>query len=431
MIVRTRHGQVEIESRMAAFGTAPIPGPWSGMASSSGVIVTTETAVGLPAVGRAIRLIGGMIGAATICVFEGDRGDKREVSNSSQYALLQNPYPGHPAFDWRYDIAVSLEATENAFVRKIKSNRGQVVAMQVIPPALVNAMIGSDGEKYYRISTAQGWKELPASEILHIRGQTVEGGPFGVSRILQHRNPLGAMLAAQRFEGAFYRNNARPDFVMEFPAGVSAEQGREWKAVWDSQHAGVDEAGQSRAIGGGAKITPIPVSMNDAQFIQGKEMGVSDIARIMDVEEVLLGSTMETQDDQAMDRFLAFQLPPRLARIVSALKADTDIFPVGSPLYPEFVSNPLMFASPITRANVQHQEIQAGTLLPDEARAENGRPPLPDGVGMIPQVTPVGGAPNPVAPPAARASDLEVANDLRREIIVERRRLKMVGAKNV
>jgi hypothetical protein len=159
-------------------------------------------------------------------------------------------------------------------------------------------------------------------------------------------------------------------------------------------------------------------------------MGVSDIARIMDVEEVLLGSTQETQDDQAMDRFLAFQLPPRLARIVSALKADTDIFPVGSPLYPEFVSNPLMFASPITRANVQHQEIQAGTLLPDEARAENGRPPLPDGVGMIPQVTPVGGAPNPVAPPAAR-SDLEVANDLRREIIVERRRLKMVGAKNV
>jgi hypothetical protein len=66
-----------------------------------------------------------------------------------------------------------------------------------------------------------------------------------------------------------------------------------------------------------------------------------------------------------------------------------------------------MFASPNERATVQHSQIQAGTLLPDEARADNGRPPLPDGLGQIPQVTPVGGAPNPAPLPTAEPAPEE------------------------
>lgn len=396
--VRTRNGQLEVRSE---FGNQHlIPSPGRGSWTSAGVAVTQETAVGLPAVGRALRLVGGLIGSSRISVFSGKRGDKREQESSPQALLLENPWPEMSAFDWRYDIAVSLEATENAFVRKVKTGRGKLVALHPIPPSLVNGYVDSNGEKVFEISTRNGWKRVPAGEILHIRGQTVEGGPFGVSRITQHRDPLGAMLAAQRFQGAFFRNSARPDFVMEFPQGVSVEQGRAWKTEWDSVHQGADNAGQSRAIGGGAVVKPVPVSMQDAQFIESRQLAVSDIARIMDVEEVLLGAQGETQDDQAMDRFLAFQLPPRLSRIVCALKADPDLFPV-SDLYPEFVANPLMFASPTTRASVQHKEIQAGTLLPDEARADNGRPPLPDGLGQIPQVTPVGGAPNPALPAAA------------------------------
>lgn len=407
-VVRTRHGQVEVR---AAFGTegAYVPAYGSQWGTASGVAVTTGTATGLPALGRAIRLVGGLIGAAAIGIYEGRRGDKRETPGAPQALLLDDPYPGMSVFDWRYDIAVSLEACENAFLRKIKTGRGKLVALEPIPHRLVNASVGRNGEKVFEISTAAGWKKAAAGEILHIRGQTVEGGPFGVSRITQHRDPLGSILAAQRFEGAFFKNYARPDMVMEFPQGVTIEQGRQWKTVWDSDHAGPDNAGKARAVGGGAQIKPIPVSMRDAQFIESKGLSVSEIAQIMDVEELLIGGGQSEQnDDQAMDRFLAFQLPPRLARIVAALKADPDLFPNGDPGYPEFVSNPLMFASPKTRADVQHKEIQAGTLLPDEARADNGRPPLPDGLGQIPQVTPVGGAPNPEPMPSQEPASREL-----------------------
>lgn len=408
MILKTRH-LGDVESR-ASFGTADlIPPSWIGYGSVSGEYVTTATAAGLPAVGRAIRLVGGLIGTSILSVFEGRKGDKQERPESTQARLFRQPYPGMADFDWRFDIAVALETTENAFLRKIKTNRGRLVALDPIPPRYVNAYLDAQGEKVFEISTSNGWRRAQPGEILHIRGQTVEGGPFGVSRLQQHRDPLGSMLAAQRFEGSYFKNDGRPGLVVETGAGtVTVEQANEWEDNYVARHSGPANAGRPTILGGGWKATTVPISLRDAQFVESRNLSVDDIGRIMDIESALLGATqMEQQDVNAVDRFLAFQVPPRLARIASALKADPDVFEQTSELYPEFTANPLMFASPLTRAEVQHKEIQAGTLLPDEARADNGRPPYPDGVGQIPQVTPVGGAPNPNPMPGASPGPTE------------------------
>jgi HK97 family phage portal protein len=407
-VVRTRQG-IQVETRAAQLNWGQlVPTPWSGGGSSAGVPVTNTNAAGLPAVGRALRLIGGLVGTAMIGVYEGRGGDKRERPDSPQALLLDDPMVGMSAEQWRYDIAVSLEVTENAYLRKIKTVRGKVVAIQVLQPQYVNASIDQNGDKQFEVSTSKGWKRVDAADIIHIRGHTIDGGPFGVSRIMQHRDPLGAQLAAQRFEGAYFRNSARPDVAVMFPQGITQEQGNLWTDNWNSKFAGPDNAGKAVPMGGGATIQPIEVNMRDAQFIESRQLGIGDVARMMDVEEVLLGSSASEQnDDQAMDRFLAFQLPPRLSRISSAFKADADLFSAGSALYPEFKHvDPMVFASPTTRAEVQHKQIQSGTLLPDEARADNGRPPLPDGVGQIPQVTPVGGAPNPDLMPHQPAEDM-------------------------
>jgi hypothetical protein len=71
-------------------------------------------------------------------------------------------------------------------------------------------------------------------------------------------------------------------------------------------------------------------------------------------------------------------------------------------LYPEFFADEFIRVDAATKAQVRHWDVQSGVLLPDEARADVGReplPPLPDDPakepGKVPQVTPVGGAPNP------------------------------------
>jgi HK97 family phage portal protein len=213
------------------------------------------------------------------------------------------------------------------------------------------------------------------------------------------------MLAAQRFEGRFFQNDARPGVAFIFPEGVRREQARDWKTEIELEYGGVDNSWKPFVAGGGVQITPIPISLQDAQFVEGRRLSIEECGRIMDVSALLLGAHGNRTADfqQAVDHFLSMQLTPRLRRIERALKADTDLFG-GSDLYPAFEVNDLSFLNPLTRAQVVHEKIQDGTLLPDEARAAEGMPPLPplpddwtQAPGMTPQITPVGGAPNPLA----------------------------------
>ncbi len=94
--------------------------------------------------------------------------------------------------------------------------------------------------------------------------------------------------------------------------------------------------------------------------------------------------------------WLRFGLGPELERIESTLAADDDLFPSqGRSIYPQFDTEGFVRGDIGTEATVMQGFVQAGILTPDEARALKGYPPHPKGVGAIPQITPVGGAPNP------------------------------------
>jgi hypothetical protein len=113
----------------------------------------------------------------------------------------------------------------------------------------------------------------------------------------------------------------------------------------------------------------------------------------------MLGAGDQLNVEQDTKRFLSFGLQSRLGRIQAAVRRDRDLFPAGTGLYPEHYTRNFIRLDAATEAEVRHKDVQSGVLLPDEARAELGLPPLPDGAGAIPQLTPVGGAPNPLTQP--------------------------------
>lgn len=398
MILATRSGNREVRT----FGpnTAVAPGPWYGSRAWSGEYVSQGKALGLAAFGRAHRLVCGVVASLPIFVWEGQGGDKQRRDESPQGRLLANPVAGMSLFDWKWDVASSLETDENAFLLKVRGG-GSVLELVPIPNDFVAGKINRDGSKVFEVWTATGRLQLTAIDVLHIRGQTVNGGPFGVSRIRQHMDPIGSIVAAQRFEGSYFRNDARPGLIVETGSErVTIDQANEWVDNWTARHQGPANAGKPTLLGGGWKATVAPVSLRDAQFIEGRQFSVEETGRIMDVDPALLGAPEDGDVRKtALEMFLKLQLPPRLRRIEAALRADLDLFRIDDPLYPEFRVDDLMFADPLTRAQVQHYRVQDGTELVDEARADNGRPPLPDGAGQVPQLTPVGGAPNPSLTP--------------------------------
>jgi hypothetical protein len=145
-----------------------------------------------------------------------------------------------------------------------------------------------------------------------------------------------------------------------------------------------------------------------------EHLNVEDAARIMAVPANLLGAQIaRTRPDLEQDlmTWLRFGLGPELQRIEDALYADPDLFG-GSQTYPAFDTEGFVRGDILTEQTVLQSRVQSGILTPDEARAILGYDALPDGVGAIPQITPVGGAPNALPMPLPKKpQDAETSPD--------------------
>lgn len=371
--------------------------------------VTATTAASIPAVTSAVRLIAETVATLPLYVYRGEMADKRRADSSQQQQLLDAPNPESNRYTFFCDVAACIEWTGNCLIQKVRLN-GRVVEMYVLDPNYVQIFRDPQtGEKVYQASDGATIRRLDPNDVIHIRGFSHVGGIVGVSPIAMFRDPLGAELAASRFAGRFFANDARPGVVLSYPATVGREQAREWTQEWNANHAGVENAHKTATLGGGAEVKTIPISMDDAQFVAQREFNSKQIARMFRVPAALLDIDMATArqtNEQISLNFLNYSLLPRLTSISSAFRADLDLFG-GTDMYPEFFLDEFLRADANTRASVLHNLVQSGILLVDEARAQLGLPPLPDGAGQVPQLTPVGGAPNPAPDPAPMpASDM-------------------------
>lgn len=402
MILTSRGRDREV--RFAAFDSSRIPSPGSLTGTSTaGVAVNANTAYGLPAAMQAIRQPSVLIASLELAVFIGRDADKRRVDESWQAALLAKPdggTDGLSAFDWMSDIASAVDGFGNGFARKIHGVgrlKGQILALDPIHPDNVWVK-RKDGVKKFKVRVDNRTVEgLTSHDILHIRDFVPGGWVAAASPVAMHRNPLGIALGLEEFQGRYFANDARPPAYFTFPEGITEDQAKRWIAIWNEQHKGLRNRGKIGVMGGGATLTPLPLSLEDAQFIESQQFSIEQIARIFNWPAWALDHNEAKETESAESRarnLLTFYLRPRLERIQASFRADPDLFG-GSNLYPEFLAHKLISIDAKTQAEVDHFRVQDGTWLRDEIRAEYGKPPLPDGVGQIPLVTPVGAGANP------------------------------------
>lgn len=369
----------------------------------SPVQVTRESAIGLPAVGRAITLVSETIANLPLLVYQGKQENKRLRDDTWQFRLL-NELPGlgdFTPFDLLSDIAACLEASGNAFLQKVKAGN-EVVALIVIDPQRVEVE-RSEGEKRYLIHKDDGTRDtLTSSTVLHIRGFTVNGSDVGLSPIAMHRQRIGSVSAQEQYVARFYGQGVGKRIAIQMPGPANEAQTKLMMDRWQSNHTGMANAHLPALLTNGATVADIGMSLEDAQFAESQKLDLVQVAHIFRIPPKFLTG----QGDLNEWDFIALHqvgVAPRLRRIVAALHTDPDLFPDRA-LYPEFDVRELVRTDAKTKAEVEHMKIQDGSLLPDEVRAEDGRKPLPSipadpaaEPGMVPQLTPVGGAPNPDA----------------------------------
>ena len=393
MIIRTRSGNVELRSEFG--NSSDLRPPWSGWQSSSGLVVSSEQAFGLPAVSNVIRSAAEVVASLPFMVYR-EGPVKERAPEAWQYGLLHDrPSEQCDSFEFFYDLALSLEATQNAFLQKAKFN-GRVFELYVLDPQRVTVRRDREtGRKLFDVYLGPEGvrRDLTSSEILHIRGFSPRpGGLAGVSLLQIHRDPIGAALAMQGFEGDYFRNGAVPPFW--FTGARSREHAKEMVDAHNAQHQGIGRQWRAGGLWGEIDVKSLPISMEDMLFVDAKKLAIEDVCRIWRWPR----SFAELRDEQQItDRnarmadFLKIHLLPRLRRIERAFAADEDLF-WDSGLFGEFLTHALERADFVTRVRGYKDARQGGWITGNEVRELENYPPLEGGDELL--QTPTGSAPN-------------------------------------
>ena len=360
---------------------------------------------GIPAISRAAQLRAQAIANLRLYCWSGDRDMPTRRDNVPQARLFAkaqyNEYQTRFSF-WE-TVGESLAYRNFAAIWKnVDPLSGQVLEVMALHP---DQVVCKDDR--YVVTVQSGYVdptgrgparyEVDDSTLLWIRGYG-NGGTISPSPILDtYRTALAGPVGRQRHEARMWRRGTALQVGVEFPAGVTPDQANEWRESWRSSYEGTD--GETTAvIGGGATIKPIGMTAADAQFVDMAKLTVEDASRIMGVPANLLGSQLERAVpnlEQDLQLWLRTGLSPELARIEAALEGDFELFG-NAQTYPMFNTEGFVRGDLMSEATILQGEVQAGILTPNEARAKMGMEPLPGSVGNIPQITPVGGAPNKV-----------------------------------
>lgn len=390
--------------------------------STAGQAVSASTVATIPAIHRAWDFAASAVANLTMAVWRQDGPFPRQVTTTNQARLLAGVPNPSQSWWWLWYIAeMSLEARNSAYLWKTITDTGVCTAMTALHPDQVHATPDTEnGGLRYQVLFQPGLPRPPEvkgtgvltvgpERMLHIRGAGNMGELVPETPVQRFRTALGVALAKQDYEANLYANGVMGGLAVSFPQTVTQPQAKQWREVFDGEHAGSFNAGRTKVIGGGATFAQIGMTQKDAQFVEAGAMTLRDVWHMTGVPDWVLGiegkgeTTAGSKPEYDDMRWVHYGLESRLKRIEGALYADPGLFTPGSRDYPAFDTAEVIHPDSETADKIAHSQLQDGRLLADEWREPRGLPPLPNGAGKIPQITPVGGAPNPAATPAPNA----------------------------
>lgn len=347
-----------------------------GEATKSGISVNTSTAPGkYIALYRAITLIAGAIAGLA---FEAHRiGPARERFRS---VLLERPHPEMTRMEvWEW-LLCSLLSAGHAFAFKEYDANDRVVVLDPIAPARVKLRkvertIDNPAGREFDILREDGQrKTFTRRQILHIPG------PMGLSPIGVAAQSIGSSLAAEEYTGRLWGSGSLMSGVLQTEQRLDEQQALALKQRWQAKIAGLAHAHEVAVLDSGAKYQPISFSPADAQLIESKKFGVTEIARLYGIPPHMLAeqeksTSWGTGIEQQAIGFVVFTLRPWLIRVEQRIS--DECLPRGVEAH--FHTDALTLGDAKTRAEADQIDLANGVKSFNEVRIDRGLPPRDGG----------------------------------------------------
>lgn len=271
-----------------------------GRETIAGAHITPHNALRISGWYSCVRIISESVAMTPLLVYQKSDGATAEDHERAQkhplYRVLhRQPNPWMTPMDYFSCSQAHLLNWGNAFSLIERNGAGQIVALWPLYPAKVRLQLVPEQGRiwYYYYAPGGGEYQVRMEDMLHVRGMSSDG-ILGYSPVDLQREALGLAKIEEEYRARFFRNDARPGGIIEYMGAMNDEVYKRFKRDWNQAYQGAGNSHRVAFLENGFKWHDVGVPPEVAQFIQGRQFQLEEIARILGVPLVLLQSTEKT-----------------------------------------------------------------------------------------------------------------------------------------
>lgn len=245
-----------------------------------GGTVTQLSALGVSAVWACVTVIQNNLAILPVeAKLRGPKGSVRDAVNhplAKMFATDPNAYQSWSVFIKQMVAHVLLWGNAYAEVQR-DSRTGEALGLYPLHPSEVSVFL-ENGIKTYRVRD----QIFADHEIFHLMGHSFDG-LRGLPPLFLHRSSISTSINQNAFGEKFWQNGARPAGALIHPGTLTDQARAALRSEWRDKYGGSDNAGNVLVLTEGMKFDPLTMPMEDAQFVETKQLQVAEAARIFGV----------------------------------------------------------------------------------------------------------------------------------------------------
>ena len=367
-----------------------------GQNTASGIAVTVDSALSVPAIFAAVNFISGTFAGLPLNLFQRD-GDKRQRVSGTPLAVLLHDAVNDElsSFEWRKCLMgeVLTGGRSCSFIER--NAAGMITNLWPLDPTKVTVKRSAEGRKTYEYrSGGGGLLTYNAAEIIDIPFMLKSDGLGHRGPIATNRDVIALSIAATRFGSRFFQNGGVPPFAImgKFQSGQAMNRAAD--DVASAVKKAAKEERQALILPEGLDIKSIGVDAEKSQLVELKRFLTEEFARIYSIPPTFLQDLSNGTFSNTEQQDLHF-VKHTIKRWVEAFEQELNLKLFGRgnrDFFVEMNMDGLLRGDFKTRMEGYSVAIQTAQMTPNEARRLENRADDPAGDVLLVQ-----GATVPVA----------------------------------
>lgn len=344
------------------------------------VVVTVDTALGVPALWAAVNFIAGTIAGLPLQVYRKGKDGRDRVTSGVAPILHDAVNDQMTSFSWRKYTFERVLTTGRAFTFIERNAQGRVMNLWPLEPEKVEVK-RERGRLVYYYEKA---KKYDASEIIDLPFMLRSDGLSHKGPIEANKDVIKRAIAATQYGSKYLANGGVPPFAVtgNFQSGAALKRAGDDLAE-AVKHA-AEEDRLALTLPTGLEIKPIGGDPEKNQLVETQRFDVEQIARIYSIPPTFLQDLTHGTFSNTEQQDLHF-VKHTLKRWIEQAEQEMNLklFGRGAKQYVEFNVDGLLRGDFKTRMEGHATAIQNGIETPNEARAIENRPALTGGDDLM------------------------------------------------